>query len=109
MTAVQDLTTGLGTAGGVAVMGTLGALILRTTLALLPGLDASDVCAARQSPGAATDIATGLDQPVRSEFLTAIGESMTLGLQTSLGIATAVVITAVILVLALRRRDSQKQ
>lgn len=109
MTAVQDLTTGLGAAGGVAVMGTLGALIFRATLTLPPRLDTSDAQTARESPGAAADIAVGIDQPDQAEFLTAIGDSMTLGLQTSLMIAAVGSITAMALVLSLSKHDSHKQ
>ncbi len=100
MTALQDLSSGIGGATGIAVLGTQGALIFRATLAAPAELSDAELDTARESPGAAATIAAALEPSAQAEFLAVISQSMNLGLQAALLTAIAVTIAAAALVLA---------
>lgn len=100
MSALQDVGSGLGAASGIALLGTLGAITYRATLTTPAGLSNADAAAAAESPGAAASIAAQLEDPAtRADFLTSIGDSMSLGLHSALLIAAALAIGIVVLLL----------
>lgn len=89
MTALQDLSSGLGAAFSIALLGTLAAIMYRVTIAVPAGLTRKEAVAAGGSPGVARDIAMHLDATVQAELLFRIGEAMSRGLLLAL-IVTAV-------------------
>ncbi|ALE82417.1 hypothetical protein [Pseudonocardia sp. HH130629-09] len=99
MSALQDVSSGLGAASGIALLGTIGAIAYRTTLTLPEDLSDTETQAASDSPGAAASIADQLDTADRAGFLTSIGDSMSLGLQSALLIAAALTVALIALLL----------
>lgn len=99
MTALQDLSSGLGAASSIAVLGTVGAITYRGTVVVPDSLTSGEAVAAGDSPGAALDIARGLDAAVQAEFLRHIGEAMSRGLLLALIITATMTVGTVVLVL----------
>ncbi|MGO2684743.1 MAG: MFS transporter [Microbacterium sp.] len=99
MTALQDLSSGLGAAFSIAFLGTMGAITYRVTVAVPDGLTRDEAVAAGTSPGAARDIAIHLDAMVQAEFLMRIGEAMRHGLLLSLIVIAAITVGNVALIL----------
>lgn len=108
MSAEQDVSSGLGSATGIALLGTIGSIAYRTTLTLPEGLSDDESRAASDSPGAAAGIAGQRDLPGGSELLTSIGESMSVGLHIALSTAAAVNVAVIVtLLVGLRGHTEQ--
>lgn len=99
MSALQDVSTGLGAASGVALIGSISAIVYRSVLSLPQGLSGSEAQAARDNPGAAASIADQLENADRAGFLSSIGDSMSLGLQSALIVAAVITIALIVLLL----------
>ncbi|WP_150460445.1 MFS transporter [Nesterenkonia ebinurensis] len=99
MSALQDVSSGLGAASGVALLGTISALVYRYTLTPPEGLSSADAQVAAENPGAAASLADQLNAADRTSFLSSIAESMSLGLQSALLIAAALTVALIALLL----------
>ncbi|TCP53484.1 DHA2 family multidrug resistance protein-like MFS transporter [Tamaricihabitans halophyticus] len=99
MSALQDVSSGLGSAGGIAVLGTLSAVLYRNSLSTPDELDTAVAATAQESPGAAAELAGDLPSPVRTEFLESISTSLNTGLQAALFAAAGIAGGLVALVL----------
>ncbi|TKG62836.1 MFS transporter [Prauserella endophytica] len=104
MGALRDLGSTLGSATGIALVGTVGALAYRNTLTTPTTLGNAEAEAAVDSPGAAVDVMAQLDGGTRETFLASVTESMGLSLQAGLGIA-GVICLGVLLLIAVGVRD----
>ncbi|PXY34490.1 hypothetical protein BAY59_02905 [Prauserella coralliicola] len=104
MGALRDLGSTLGSATGIALVGTVGALAYRNTLTTPTTLGNAEAEAAADSPGAAVDVIAQLDGGTRETFLASVTESMGLSLQAGLGIA-GVICLGVLLLIAVGVRD----
>lgn len=108
MSALQDVSSGLGAASGVALLGTISALVYRYTLTPPEGLSSADAQVAAENPGAAASLADQLNTADRTSFLSSIAESMSLGLQSALFIAAALTVALIaLLLLGLRGHTEQ--
>lgn len=98
MGALRDLSSTLGAATGIALIGTTSAIAYRTALTTPSTLPAHQATTASDSAGSAADIATRLEPETRDTFLESIRESTGLGLQAGLGIATATCLGVLLLI-----------
>lgn len=108
MTALQDLGSGLGAAFSIALLGTIGAITYRVTVAVPDSLTPGEALTAGDSPGAARDIAMRLEETAQTEFLMHIGEALGRGLLLALTVTAVMTLgTAVLVLRGLRARGGE--
>jgi DHA2 family multidrug resistance protein-like MFS transporter len=103
--AVSETATELGGALGIALLGSLGTAVYRSTVSgRLPGaIDPAAAARSRNTLGGAVDAASGLRPPLHDELLGAARVAFTHGLAVAAGAAAAVALaTALAAALALR-------
>jgi DHA2 family multidrug resistance protein-like MFS transporter len=91
--AISETGADIGGSFGVAVLGSIGVAIYRGSLALPADLDSADGTAARDTLGAAVDVAQRLPGSLGAPLLRSAHDSFTLGLQFAVG-AGAVILLA---------------
>jgi DHA2 family multidrug resistance protein-like MFS transporter len=108
--AVSETATELGGALGIALLGSLGTAVYRSTLSgRVPAtVDPATAARSRSTLGGAVDAASGLHAPVRDQLLSAARVAFTHGFTVAALAAAAVALaTALIAALALRRVSTE--
>lgn len=91
--AISETGADIGGSFGVAILGSIGVAIYRRSLALPVGIDPAEGSAARDTLGAALDVAEKLPRSLGAPLLSSAHDAFTLGLQVAAG-AGAVILFA---------------
>ena len=97
--AISETGADIGGSFGVAILGSIGVAIYQRSLALPAGIDPAETAAARNTLGAAVDVAAKLPGSLGASLLGSAHEAFTLGLQIAAG-AGAVILFAMAIFIA---------
>ena len=94
--AISETGADIGGSFGVAILGSIGVAIYRGSLALPAGLDLAEGTAARDTLGAAVDVAQRLPGSLGAPLLRSAHDSFTLGLQFAAGTGAVILLAMAI-------------